>query len=112
MVKPGVEAGAPGDSERIFHPHSPHPARPIFSMLKIAVLNVDANGFRMNDRNFFPYRPISSSDECQHADIAKHYFDQRWEKYSALYFFLVAGNEKRRDERANVLASTRGLADG
>ena len=76
------------------------------------VLDFDVNGFRVSDRNFFLYRPIASSDECQHADIAEPCFDEGMEKYSALYFFLVTGDGKGRGGGASVLSSTRGLAEG
>lgn len=100
-----------GASEGIFRSHPPRLARAIFSMLKIAVLSVEAKRSRVSGPLFFPYRPVSSSDECQHADIEESRFNEGWEKYSALYF-LAAGNEKVRGGRANVLPSARGLADG
>ena len=112
MAKSGVEEGASGASDGTFSPLPPRLARPIFSALKIAVLDFEASGFRVSGRRFFPCRPVSSPHKCQHADIAESCIDEGREKYSALYFFLVAGNEKGRGGRASVLSSARGLAEG
>src|SRR6185312_12493645 len=100
IAKRGVEASEFGDSDGIFHPYPPRLGRPIFSMLKIAILNVEGKRFRMGEKNFFPHRPETSSDECQHADIAESCLDEGWE------------NGKGRCGRASVLSSTRGLANG
>jgi len=81
-------------------------------MLKIAVHSVEVNAFRVRDRRFFPHRPNSSSDACQHADMAESCYDEGWEKYSALYFFLIADDEKRSGRRGSDLSSMRGLAGG
>ena len=112
IAKPGAEASAPGRSDGIFSLYPRRFACPTFSMLKTAVLTVETKRFRASEKNFFPYRPETSSDECQHADMAERCFDERWEKYSALYFFLVGDDEKRLHGRGSVLSSTWGLANG
>ena len=107
-----MEAGASSDSDGFFHPHSPRPARPIFSMLKIGVLNVEVNDVRVRDKNAFPYRLVSSSGGCQHADIAEGGFDERWEKYSALYFLKRSVEVKRRYGRGKFRSPMQRLAEG
>lgn len=87
-------------------------ARRIFSTLKIAGIDLGADGFRVSGRRLFPYRPNSWSDECQHPDIARRGFDEVRKKYSALYFCLVGDDEKESDGRGSVLSSARGLAEG
>jgi len=82
-------------------------------MLKIAVLSVEAKRHRASGRLFFQYRLDSSSDECQHADIAESCFDGRREKYSVLYFFMADDDdEKKQRRRGSVLASMQGVVDG
>jgi hypothetical protein len=81
-------------------------------MLKIAGLSFGADGLRVSGKCLFPYRPVSGSDECQHADMAKSRFGEGGQKHSALYFCVVGDDAKESDGRGSVHARTEGVAEG